>query len=292
MFKKLNIFSFAIILLMCLFSSCENAQKANSAFSEAVDRFKQINWAEDVVPQFKESYSSSSSNGEYKNLLDEKSKSNDKCVTKQYAGFILSFNTSTHTPQWVAWQLLGQETDGTTQRSNKFWQDENIEGCPTPDDYKHSGYDKGHLCPAADNKMSEQTMHDCFVMANMCPQAPELNQKAWATLEKKCRLWAQRDSAIYIVAGPIYNKADNATIGKTKVKVPSAFYKVIIAPYLTSPRGIAFVYPNMASPGNMQNYSTTIREVEKITGLDFFYSLPDSLENIIETSASFKEWNR
>jgi endonuclease G len=211
---------------------------------------------------------------------------------KEYEGFTLSFNSDNHTPNWVAWQLLGSETDGAAARSNKFWQDNDIEGCPNTKDYTKSGYDRGHLSPAADNKSSEARMNDCFVMANMCPQTHSLNDGAWKTLETKERLWAQRDSCIIIVAGPIYTKTDKERIGDIGVRVPSAFYKVIIAPYLPSPRGIGFIYPNMTSPGNMQNYSMTIDEVERITGLDFFYALPDDLENEIESKASFKEWNK
>jgi endonuclease G len=126
----------------------------------------------------------------------------------------------------------------------------------------------------------------------MCPQIHELNDGAWKTLEQKERIWAQRDSCLIIVSGPIYAKSDKEYIGNIGVRVPSSFFKVIIAPYLDKPRGIGFVYPNMRAPGNMQNYSMTIDEVEKITGYDFFYALPDELENEIESKTSFKEWNK
>lgn len=211
---------------------------------------------------------------------------------KDYEGFRVSFNSSTHTPNWVAWELLGSETQGDIGRSNNFWTDNDVEGCPTLADYKNSGYDRGHLCPAADQKWSQKAMDDCFVFTNMCPQAKALNTGAWNTLEAKERQWAQRDSAILIVAGPIYSKDDKERIGPTGVRVPGAFFKVMAAPYLDSPRGIAFVYPNMASPGNMENYSMTIDEVEQLTGYDFFSALPDNIENLIESKSSFKEWNR
>lgn len=211
---------------------------------------------------------------------------------KSYTGFILSFNNDNHTPNWVSWELLGEETQGDVPRAKKFWHDEEVEGCAWHADYKHSGYDRGHMSPAADNKWNKKAMTDCFVMTNMCPQDGSLNSGAWNTLEEKCRLWAKRDSALVITAGPIYELSDNLRIGETQVRVPSAFFKVIIAPYLSSPRGIAFIYPNMASPGNMQNYVTTIDEVENITGFDFFYNLPDDIETKIESASSFKEWNK
>lgn len=211
---------------------------------------------------------------------------------KDYEGFRVSFNSDNHTPNWVAWELLGVETDGPKSRYNKFWQDEEIEGCPVTGDYSYSGYDRGHMCPAADQKWSEQAMIDCFSLANIVPQDNALNTGAWKTLENKERVWAKRDSAILIVAGPIYEDSDTQRIGNAGVRVPSAFFKVLAAPYLDSPRGIAFVYPNMSSPGNMENYVMTIRDVEKLTGYDFFHNMPDDLEEAIETKASFRDWNK
>lgn len=213
-------------------------------------------------------------------------------IRKDYEGFRLAFNPSNKTPDWVAWELLGRETDGTTVRSDKFWQDADLEGCPTTGDYARSGYDRGHLCPAAEQKWNPKAMEDCFVMANMCPQDHALNSGAWNTLENKERAWAQRDSAIVIIAGPIYEKSDTKRIGESRVRVPGAFFKVIVAPYADNPRGIGFVFPNMSSPGSMENYVTTIDDVEKLTGLDFFYNLPDDIEDKVESIASFREWNR
>lgn len=213
-------------------------------------------------------------------------------IRKDYEGFRLAFNPSNKTPDWVAWELLGRETDGTTVRSDRFWQDADLEGCPTTGDYARSGYDRGHLCPAAEQKWNPKAMKDCFVMANMCPQDHALNSGAWNTLENKERAWAQRDSAIVIVAGPIYEKSDTKRIGESRVRVPGAFFKVIVAPYADNPRGIGFVFPNMSSPGSMENYVTTIDDVEKLTGLDFFYNLPDDIEDKVESTASFREWNR
>lgn len=211
--------------------------------------------------------------------------------TKEYIGFTISFNKENHTPNYVAWELLGEESKGTTKRNGKFWTDSDIEGCPDTRDYSRSGYDRGHMCPSGDQKWSQEAMDDCFVMANICPQDRELNQKAWKTLENKERQWARRDSAIMIIAGPIYEKTDTKRIGKAGVRVPSAFFKVLLAPYVEEPRGIAFVYPNMPAPGNMQDYAMSIDDLEEITGFDFFPSLPDDIEEKLESSYSFKEWN-
>lgn len=211
---------------------------------------------------------------------------------KDYTGFRLSFNKNNSTPNWVAWELLPEETHGQMSRKGKrFWQDKTMEGCATTNDYKRSGYDRGHICPAADQKWSEEAIHDSFVMTNICPQDENLNQRAWNTLEGKERLWASRLGGLIIVSGPIYTKADTKRIGYQGVRVPSAFYKVMLAHRQDSPIAIGFIYPNAASPGNMRNYSMTVDKVEEITGFDFFSALPDDLENKVESETSFNEWN-
>lgn len=211
---------------------------------------------------------------------------------KEYTGFTLSFNSDNKTPNYVAWELLGEEVKYDIDRSDNFWQDTSLKGCPTTKDYTGSGYDRGHMCPAADQKWSDDAMNDCFVMANICPQLHALNAGAWLTLENKEREWAKRDSAIMIIAGPIYADDDTKRIGNAGVRVPSAFFKVFLAPYVKEPRAIAFVYPNMTAPGNMENYAMSVDALEKELGYDFFSALPDDMEKKIEASFSFSSWNK
>ena len=233
-----------------------------------------------------------SSPGHYEGLEYVQIPKDTPAQIKDYTGFTVSFNKDNHTPNYVAWELLGSEVAYDVDRSDNFWQDNEIEGCPSHGDYSYSGYDRGHMCPAADQKWSAEAMSDCFVMANMCPQDHQLNAVAWATLENKERQWAQRDSAIMIVAGPIYLPSDTKRIGGIGVRVPSAFFKVLLAPYLDNPRAIAFVYPNMSAPGNMQDYAMSVDELEDLLGFDFFSELPDDLENSVEANYSFTEWNK
>lgn len=211
---------------------------------------------------------------------------------KEYEGFTVNFNASNRTPNYVAWELLGSETSGACSRSNNFWRDETVKNCPSHKDYTRSGYDRGHMYPAADAKWSATSMEQCFSMANICPQTHALNAGAWKTLEEKERLWARRDSALFIVAGPIYQPGDTQRIGDAGVRVPSGFFKAIVAPYVPAPRGIAFVYPNDRAPGNMQLYAMSIDDLEELTGYDFFSTLPDEVESSIESSYSFRLWDK
>lgn len=210
----------------------------------------------------------------------------------EYTGFSLSFNKENLTPNYVAWELLGTETAGEAKRTNRFWQDKKVRNCPDNNDYKNSGYDRGHICPAADQKWSQEAMHDCFVFTNMTPQVHALNAGAWNTLEEKSRAWARRDSALVIIAGPVYTDDDQERIGQRQVRVPGMYFKVILAPYLQKPRAIGYLFPNMSAPGSLDQYATSVDQIEEITGFDFFSSLPDSIENIVEATYSTKEWNR
>lgn len=217
---------------------------------------------------------------------------NQNSQIKNYTGYTVGFNEENHTPDWVAWELLGSETEGITSRSNKFWTDTDLEGCADPRDYTSSGYDRGHMSPAAEHKWSDKAMHDSFSMANICPQFPALNRGVWQTLEKLERHWAKRDSAILIVAGPIYTDNDRTTIGRSHVRVPSAFYKVLFAPYGDKPKAIAFVFPNVHVAANIKDFAMSVDQLEEITGYDFFHALPDEIENPTEAVSSFKEWTR
>lgn len=275
---------FAVIALCCcgvlIFVGCFLAFNSNAEDNDydlSDERSNNYNWRND----FDQSRL-------YEVLIPE----NLPSQIKEYNGFTLSFNKDNRTPNYVAWQLLAEETDGQETRSNAFHQDSGIEGCPDEFAYRYSGFDRGHLCPAADQKWSQDAMFDCFVMANMVPQHPDLNQKAWETLENKSRLWAKRDKAIWIVAGPIYEESDTLRIGNYNVRVPGACFKAILALDVENPRAIAFVYPNALSPGNMQNYAMSVDQLEEITGFDFFAALPDEIENEIEAVYSFTEWNK
>lgn len=212
---------------------------------------------------------------------------------KEYTGFTVSFNSKTHLPNWVAWELTADKTSGTAERKGKrFFKDPEIEGCPAHSDYTGSGYTRGHMAPAADMKWSEQAMYDCFTMANMCPQIQALNSGTWGKLENKCRDWVVRDSAIIIIAGPVINPpVPDEFIGDIEVAVPRQFFKVILAPYANPPRAIGFLMPQGKVVGGMQNAAVSIDSIEVLTGHDFFASLPDSIEDLIESKTQFHKWN-
>ncbi|MBF1437088.1 MAG: DNA/RNA non-specific endonuclease, partial [Prevotella nanceiensis] len=157
-------------------------------------------------------------------------------------------------------------------------------------DYVRSGYDRGHMCPSADNKWSERAQQESFLMTNICPQAPNLNSGDWSELEQMCRSWARKWGEIHIVCGPINPQEKGRRIGPNKVLVPKGFFKVVLYNG-SSPKAIGFIYPNDDTDKPLKAYATSVDEVERITGINFFASLNDKIENEIEKNYNFNDWD-
>lgn len=198
-------------------------------------------------------------------------------------GYTLSYNADYKTPQWVAWELTKQELQGEEKRTDKFVPDPDVKGAKAyTGDYTNSGYDRGHMAPAADMKWSRKAMEESFYLSNICPQNPNLNRGDWNDLEEKSRQWARCFGKIYITCGPIYDNKKPKRIGNNKVGVPDAFYKVILINDKKNPQAIGFIFENHAGHQPLTKYIVTVDSVEKRTGIDFFPTLPDEVEKKIE----------
>ena len=198
-------------------------------------------------------------------------------------GYTLAYDAKTRTPQWVAWELTKKETQGTVERSNDFQPDPDVKGAKVvTKDYSHSGYDRGHMAPAADMKWSKKAMMESFYMSNICPQDHNLNTSDWSELENKSRQWARRYGKVYIVCGPIYNGKRNEYIGDHRVKVPDAFFKVVLINEKKKKCAMGFYFENEAGERKLQEYLVPVDRLEQLTGMDFFSALPDNLEDRLE----------
>ena len=171
----------------------------------------------------------------------------------------------------------------------KLRADAGVKGCPSSQDYAGSGMDRGHLVPARDLKWSADAMRQSFMLTNVAPMHKALNEGGWAKLEEKVREWTARDSALLVFTGPVVAEGDT-TLASGRVTVPSAYYKVIIAPCVRPTRVIAFIYPNGHSGGRLQQYAVSVDEVEHRTGLDFFPTLPDDEQQQIESLVNLDAW--
>ena len=201
----------------------------------------------------------------------------------QRTGYTLSYHAKHKTPQWVAWELTKEETRGNEERTNEFQPDPDVMGAKVVTyDYSHSGYDRGHMAPAGDMKWSKKAMQESFYMSNICPQDHNLNTEDWNDLENKSREWARRYGKVYIVCGPIYNGTRNEYIGDHRVKVPDAFFKVILINHDRKQAALGFYFENKAGERPLSEYLVSVDKLEDMTGLDFFSALPDEIENRLE----------
>lgn len=204
--------------------------------------------------------------------------------------YALAYSEDHEQAEWVAYELSRERlNEKWAERSNTFLPDPNVRTeSATPRDYNSSGYDRGHLCPAADMAFDEAAMNETFLMSNISPQVPAFNMGIWRELEELTRDWARRFNRLYVVTGPVLTQKNVGQIGFNKVTIPGAFYKVLLAP--EQHRAIAFVLPNQRSDKLVTEYACTIDEVEKITGIDFFPRLLKGLNEELEGSLDVEAW--
>jgi endonuclease G len=218
-----------------------------------------------------------------------KTGSNDHVV--KHTGFSLLYDESHEQAAWVAYDLTKEETNKLYERTDKFIPDPQVSTQTANDkDYTGSGFDRGHLAPAADMGWSAEAIAESFYYSNMSPQAPGFNRGIWKKLEEQVRSWAIEYGKIFIVTGPVLT-AGLPTIGPDQVSVPKYYFKVILEYSDPDIKGIGFILPNTGSPDPLQNFAVSIDSVEKVTGNDFFPNLPDNQEYIIEKTRCITCWS-
>ena len=210
----------------------------------------------------------------------------------KYTGFTISYNEDNEEPAWVAYILTRAEVQGGNQvRSENFRPDKNVStGSATLKDYSGSGYDRGHMAPAADMKWSKEAMSESFLMSNMTPQDQGFNRGIWGRLEAKVRDWAVSNDSLLVISGPVL-RGIKKHIGTDKVGVPEYFFKVIADISAPTYKVIAFVLKNKSATGEIYNYAVTIDSVERITGFDFFPNMKDkAMRDQMERSLNISIW--
>lgn len=209
----------------------------------------------------------------------------------QRKSYIVSYNKELKIPNWVAWHLTSEHAYGEYKRpSSAFHEDFEV---PMPrannNDYKGSGWSRGHMCPAGDNKWDREAMYESFLLSNVCPQNANLNSGVWNQIEMSCRDWAVRYDDIYIVCGPILFNKEHETIGQSEVVVPEAFFKVILC-LKGKPKGIGFICRNTDGNRRKDTYVNSISQVERITKMTFFPHLSKEVAEQVKNHADINEW--
>ncbi len=203
-------------------------------------------------------------------------------------GFILAYSEPHEQAAWVAYELTAQEVAGGVGRTDDFRSDHDIKtGSSSLADYKGSGYDRGHLAPAADMSWSRTAMSQSFFLSNMSPQLPAFNRGIWRSLESAVRGWAESNGSVYVVTGPIFASYGDE-IGSNGVDVPTHYWKALYDP--SEGLMVGFMLPHAKGDRPLRGYATSVDAIESATGLDLFASLPDKLEDRLEGSSSLKGW--
>lgn len=219
---------------------------------------------------------------------------NNFLMEKEY--FALAYNNSNGMPNWVSWRLVREDL-GDAPRA-QFYPDETLPrgfARITPRDYTGGGFDRGHMCPRSDRSATIEMSESTFVMTNIIPQSPNLNQKAWSQLEMYCsNLVEKQGKTLYIITGPAGRGGEGRagpreTIGmQHRVAVPAVCWKIImvlnagdgddLAKVDRRTRLIAVIMPNNMSVGKRwAGYRVPVKAVEQLTGYKFFDKVPDSI---------------
>lgn len=199
-------------------------------------------------------------------------------------GYVLAYDSKNRNPQWVFEHLTAENLKGSTKRSQfSFKEDAKIPKIfrATLKDYQKSGYDRGHMAPAANHKSCKEKMSDTFYLSNMCPQNPAFNRGYWAKLEKYVRDLTNEYQDVYVVSGGLYLPYEEANgkryvkyevFGENNIAVPTHFFKVII---LENEKGIisteSYILPNDNIPSctDLDKFKVPLTQVEKISGIIF-----------------------
>ena len=218
---------------------------------------------------------------------------NDLIIRDIYA---LSSNDATKLADWVAYRLTMHEVGGTLDLKRKWgndpWlaEDETLEGTKSNDDYKNAssrGYDRGHQAPLASFKGTRYASQT-NLMSNITPQQRALNQGPWKNLEEGARKLVRTGKIVWVVTGPYYGEeTEELTEAGEPNKIPSGYWKIVAIGDRKKPksiRAVAFIMAqNTARRDKFTDHIKTIDEVETLTGLDFFWELPDAIEEVLES---------
>jgi endonuclease G len=269
----------AFILVLLFFASCSSVVRVGSKASHPHTNSKH-------ATQVVETHKHSENHDGLKRTIP-KGKSG-KIISRE--GYVLQYNKDCKIAHWVSYEILSKNLIGNVDRSEDFGPDELIDSDQANlDDYKYSGYDRGHLARAHIFTRSPKLMSESFRLSNMVPQDPYMNESgAWRRSEDFEYQVAKSTDKILVVSGPILSRTPKV-IGHNKVCVPQSLFKVIFNP--STKEGIGFIIPNHKEKNKYQYYVKTIDEVESASGLDFFHELDDSIENEIESEADFSNWN-
>tara|TARA_R110000796_G_scaffold250788_4_gene380778 strand:+ start:152972 stop:153772 length:801 start_codon:yes stop_codon:yes gene_type:complete len=235
-------------------------------------------------------YSKTEDNNEALNFPIEffPNSSSGEVVDHEY--YSLSYNEKYEQAEWVAYKLESSQLTYNDRQRPDFIEDPKVK-TKSADwrNYRGSGYDRGHLCPAGDRRFSEYAYNETFYTSNISPQNNDFNAGIWNDLEKQVRYWCKVYNTVYVITGGVLED-DLPSIGEEDVSVPNYFYKIIARNDGAEIKTIGFLFENKQTETSLKSHLVSIDELERKTGLNFFEKLPNALENKLESSIVEEGW--
>ncbi len=206
-------------------------------------------------------------------------------------GFSIAYSPADRHPYWVAYMLNPVDSLASPPRPQRFNPDPAVKS-PKHDDYTNSGYDRGHMAPnfAMATRYGAAAQQETFLTSNICPQRPSLNQGAWRDVEHRiAAVYAQR-YPVWVIIGALPERSAKNRL-PSGISIPAGFYHIIIANNGDQLRVCALLFPQNA-PRNEhpRKYLTSVRDIERLTGLDFFSDLPADEQDQIEIPVASRLW--
>lgn len=204
--------------------------------------------------------------------------------------YSLSYSEEHEQAEWVAYELKKSHLANNDFRRPYFEVDPKVATKSAHwRNYKNSGYDRGHLCPAGDRAFSKVAYNETFLTSNITPQRHDFNAGVWNRLEQQVRFWASNYDGVYVVTGGVL-KDNIGSIGTENVTVPESFYKIIYDHNHGDAKMIAFLMSHNESDKPLQSFTTSVDDIENLTGIDFFPELEDRIENKLEAQRGTEGW--
>lgn len=264
--------SYKVCLFLIFYFLCQSC-KQQSAESDSLD--KKDNFAAVAPSNAMKEYLPTSTTG--------------SIIKHQF--YTLSYSEKYEQAEWVAYELKKSDLSQTNFERPYFIDDPKVDsGSASWRNFKRSGYDKGHLCPAGDRKFSKVAFEETFYTSNISPQKNSFNAGIWNRLEQKTRYWARKYDGVFVVTGGILSK-NLKIIGTEEVAVPEYFYKILLDNSRGEYKVIAFLLPHEDSERPLNKFVVSIDKIEVLTGIDFFPKLPDAIENKLEKASDYKDWS-
>ena len=196
-----------------------------------------------------------------------------------YTYYSICYSPEHRQAQWTKHELTRQSITGKAKRDNSYRRDPQLKDPVEGSDYRGSGYDRGHLVPAADMKLNKTAMSETFYMTNMSPQAPGFNRGIWASLERDVRDLVMDHGDGHVVSAPVLENGLKRI--RSGVSIPLEYYKILYIP--EQQKMYAWLFSNRThSHSEPEDFFVSVDEIEQITGIDFFSELPDALEDRLE----------